>query len=446
MVDVEKTLLPQDIEAEQCVLGAVLHDVHALDVAGDLLTGQDFYRQAHRRIWEAMITLVEEGNPIETLSIKNTLEAKGCLKEVGGASYVASLLNTVPNAANVRYHARVVKSKALLRGLITACQEGIDTALGPPVVADELLDLVQRRLFDLADHHVQPSGAGTFAESLSQALTSAETIAKARGKPTGLATGFPDLDWLTGGLQPGQLVVIAGRPSTGKTSIALQIAERLAVEDRTPILFFSLESSPNELAFRCLLGRSRISRSSLRQGAENPTLWHRLGQTHQALVPAPIIWEDASALTIFGLKGKVRRHMTRQRPGLIVVDYLQLLQAGQKTGSRNEEVTLISRGLKNLAMETKVPVLVLSQLSRASDKDQRKPRLSDLRDSGAIEQDADIVAFLHRANKHKGLHPEPVELLLEKQRNGPIGQVNLLFWSEYARFNSEAKEGKSGKG
>ncbi len=437
-------LPPQNLEAEQCVLGAILLDNVAFAKAAEILTEDNFYRTAHRKIYQAMLELAERGEVVDQITLTDCLRTRGDLESVGGAAYLAELVQVVPTAANVRYHAKIVREKALVRGLIGTATEVVTRGYEGTSSAEELLEYAERSVFSLGQGRL----AGAFAEIkhvIRESLEIVEKLSQRKERITGVPTGYYELDDLLAGLQPSDLVVIAGRPSMGKTSLALGMAQHAAGHHGKVVAVFSLEMSKSQLVLRMLSSEARIDSHGLRTGRLQKEDWWRLAEATGRLEQAPIFIDDTGALTIQQMRGKARR-LKQENKGkldLIIVDYLQLMQGGDKE-SRQQEISDISRSLKGLAKELDVPIVALSQLSRAVES--RKPpipMLADLRESGAIEQDADVVMFIYREEvyepetEHKGI----ADILVSKHRNGPIGKRQLYFHEKYAKFeNLETRE------
>ncbi|MER3422939.1 MAG: replicative DNA helicase [Nitrospiraceae bacterium] len=429
-------LPPQNLEAEQSVLGAILLDNASMAKAMEILTEDDFYRTAHRKIYTAMLDLSEHGEVIDQITLTEHLKIKGELESVGGSAYLAELVQVVPTAANIKYHCRIVRDKALLRGLISTSTEVISRGYDGTASVDDLLDYAERSVFSLAQGKLGRSFS-RLKDIIKESLDLVDTLHK-RGKAvTGVPTGFHDLDELTAGLQPSDLVVIAGRPSMGKTSLALGIAQHAAIKHNQKVGIFSLEMSKEQLVLRMLSSEASVDSHRLRIGKLQKEDWWRLAEAAGRLEQAPIFIDDTGALTVQQMRGKARRLKAENGLDLLVVDYLQLMQGRSDAESRQQEISDISRSLKALAKELSVPVVALSQLSRAVES--RKPpipMLADLRESGAIEQDADVVVFIYRDevynpdSEEKGI----AQIMVKKHRNGPTGDVKLTFLDKFAKF------------
>ncbi|MGQ0810144.1 MAG: replicative DNA helicase [Nitrospiraceae bacterium] len=436
-------LPPQNVEAEQCVLGAVLLDNAAVAKAMELLTEEDFYRTAHRKVFRAMLELSDVGEVIDHLTLTERMKANGELEAVGGASYLAELVQVVPSAANIRYHCKIVRDKALLRNLISTSTDVITRGYEENTPVDDLLDFAERSVFSLAQGKLGRSFT-PLNQIIKESLDLVDRLSKRKERVTGVPTGFYDLDDLLAGLQASDLIVVAGRPSMGKTSLALSMALHAAIHAGTVVGIFSLEMSKPQLVLRMLSSEARVDSHALRTGKLQKEDWWRLAEAAGRLEQAPIYIDDSGALTVQQMRGKARRLKAERGLDLLIVDYLQLMQGRSDAESRQQEISDISRSLKGLAKELNVPVLALSQLSRAVES--RKPpipMLADLRESGAIEQDADVVIFIYREDVYdsnsekKGI----ADILVRKHRNGPIGDRQLFFHDRFAKFeNLENRE------
>jgi replicative DNA helicase len=431
-------LPPQNLEAEQCVLGAILLDNSSMAKAMEIVTEEDFYRTAHHKIYQAMLELSEHGEVIDQITLTEHLKATGQLEAVGGAAYLAELVQVVPTAANIRYHSKIVRDKALLRGLIMTSTEVITRGYDGTSSVDDLLDYAERMVFGLAQGKLGRSFT-PLHHIIKESLDLVDRLSKRKERVTGIPTGFEDLDELTAGLQPSDLIVIAGRPSMGKTSLALGMAQSAAVKHRQAVGVFSLEMSKPQLVLRMLSSQAHVDSHALRTGKLQKEDWWRLAEAAGHLEQAPIFIDDTGALTVQQMRGKARRLKAESGLDLLIVDYLQLMQGRSDAESRQQEISDISRSLKALAKELNIPVVALSQLSRAVES--RKPpipMLADLRESGAIEQDADVVMFIYRDEEYnpdsekKGI----AEILVKKHRNGPTGDVKLAFLNKYAKFEN----------
>ncbi len=434
-------LPPQNLEAEEYVLGAMMLSAHAIEAVSDILDGGDFYRESHGKIYRAALDLFQHGHPVDAITIADKLDELGELEEVGGKDRIREIATLVPATSNAGHHARIVREMATLRGL-TVVGEGIQR-LGweRPGETPELVDRAEQMVFDLAQHRIR----GSFEHIEVLVKESFEQITKmyeSGGEMTGTPTGFRDVDSMTSGLQPGNLIIIAGRPSMGKSAFALGIASNLALRHNIPVAVFTLEMSKVEVAQRLMCSEGRVELQRLRTGRLNNDDWPRLVKGCDALTKAPIYVDDTRLTTMLEIRGKARRLKAREpNLGLIMVDYLQLMSSGSNIENRVQEVSQISRSLKVLAGDLEVPVVALSQLSRGVEsRTDKRPLLSDLRDSGSIEQDADLVMFLYRDEYYNDQSEDQglAEVILAKHRNGPIGTEKLAFLKRFAKFSDLA--------
>ncbi|MBM4120389.1 MAG: replicative DNA helicase [Nitrospira sp.] len=434
-------LPPQSLEAEQSVLGAILLENGAMSKAMELLTEEDFYKTAHRKIYLAMLDLSEHGEAIDQITMTEHLKRKGALESVGGSAYLAELVQVVPTAANVKYHCKIVRDKALLRGLIGTATEVITRGYDNAGSVDELVDYAERSVFSLAQGKLGRSFT-ELKHAIMESLEFVNTLFQRSERITGVPTGFEELDDLTAGLQPSDLVVIAGRPSMGKTSLALGMAQYAALKSRKTVGVFSLEMSKAQLVLRMLSSEAHVDSHLLRIGKLTQKDWGDLSEAASRLESAKIFIDDTGAMTVQQMRGKARRLKAEHGLDLLIVDYLQLVQGKSDAESRQQEISDISRSLKALAKELNVPVLALSQLSRAVEaRTDKRPMLADLRESGAIEQDADVVMFIYRDEVY---HPDTedkgiAEILVSKHRNGPTGIRKLVFLEKFACFGDLSK-------
>jgi replicative DNA helicase len=432
------------------VLGGILLENEALNKALEVLRPEDFYREAHRRIFAALIELSDRGEPADLVTLTAALQQRGELEAVGGGAYLATLVDYVPTAANIVYYCRLVKEKALSRRLIQVATEIASRGYEGGDV-EENLDWAEKSIFDIAGMKSKPSYFST-REILKDTFKTIEKLFDRKELVTGVPTGFRDLDTMTAGLQPGDLLIVAGRPSMGKTAFCLNIVEYAALHAQTPVptLVFSLEMSKEQLVQRLLCSVSRVDASRLRTGHLGESDWPKLTNGAGLLSEAPVYIDDTPAISILELRAKARRLKAEKNLGLIVVDYLQLM-TGHNSESRQQEISEISRSLKALAKELSVPVVALSQLNRSlENRTDKRPIMADLRESGAIEQDADVIMFVYREavyceackSKEKTCdkgHEKDAEIVVGKQRNGPIGTVHLTFRGEYTRFENQAR-------
>lgn len=437
---------PQNIEAEESVLGAILLENEAINQVLEVLSEDDFYRDAHRLCFRAMVGLADRNQPVDAITLTDALRAAGSLEQVGGPAYIAELAIRVPTAANAAHYARIVREKAVLRSLVSAATEIVGAAFEGHSNVDEFLDEAEHKIFEISERRIRPS-FHTMQELTRDSLKLIERLYERRELVTGVPTGFDDLDRITAGLQPSDLIVIAGRPSMGKTALALNIACYAAcqAEPKVGVAFFSLEMSKEQLVLRLLCSEARVDSAKARAGYLGERDFPKLAQAAARLSEAPIYIDDSSDTSPIVLKAKCRR-LKREREsklGLVIVDYLQLMRSSRPGESREKEISEISRSLKALAKELKVPVVALSQLNRQVEtRPDRRPLLADLRESGAIEQDADVIAFVYRDEMyHKDSKAAgTAEVIVAKQRNGPTDTAVLTFLREYTRFENYTPE------
>jgi len=433
----ERTL-PHNLEAERSVLGAVLIRNDVLNHATELIDSIDFFREAHRLIFDKMIGLSERGQAIDLITLKDELGRSGQLDAVGGAAYIASLVDGVPRALNVEHYARIIKEKSTLRSLIHSANRILSTAYEGEQEADLQLDEAERAIFEIADDRLR-SGFVPLRDLAHQSFATIEKLQEHKGLVTGVPTGFDLLDEMTSGLQPSDLVIIAARPSMGKTSFVLNVAQHVGTKTDLTVGFFSLEMSKEQLFMRLLTAEARIDAHRLRSGYLSDKDYGRLSHALGALAESRIFIDDSAALGVLEMRAKARRLKAEHGLHLLVIDYIQLMQARGRFDNRQQELASISRALKQLAKELGVPVVALSQLSRAPDsRADHRPQLSDLRESGALEQDADVVLFIYREEMYEPKEEAEgiAELIVGKQRNGPTGTVRLAFIKEHTRFEN----------
>ncbi|MEO8511560.1 MAG: replicative DNA helicase [Chloroflexota bacterium] len=435
-------LAPQATEAEQSVLGSILVDRDAILRVADFLRPQDFYRQQHGDIFEAMLSLHGQREPIDLITLGDELARRDRLDQVGGAAYLASLMNTVPTAVHVEHYGRIVERKSVLRNLISAAGKIAAVGYEESNDAEIAIDRAESILFEISQHRTT-GGFESLATLLGQAYDRLEYLHEHRGQILGIPSGLSGLDLMLGGFQPSDLIILAARPSVGKTSLALNIAQHAAVREEKKVAVFSLEMSREQLALRLLSAESGINPRPLQTGFVDETDWSKIAQVMNEMHNAPLWIDDQPGLSVMELRTKARRLEAEQKGlDLVIVDYLQLMQAStpSRDGNRVQEVSEISRGLKELARELKVPVIALSQLSRGVEqRGSAEPRLSDLRESGSLEQDADIVLFLYReGDQNPEAEFEVVKAKVAKHRNGPIGEVSLNFRKANTRFYTMA--------
>jgi replicative DNA helicase len=434
---------PQALEAERAVLGAMLLESRAVAKAIEILDETAFYRPAHRQIFRALISLWDrKEDAIDAVAVADELHRQGSFDAVGGAAALAALLNSVATAANVEYHAQIVKEKAILRRLIEVSTEIAGQAYQGEDSPADLLDRAERAMFSIADTRIR-KGFVRVRELVNPTMKRIDELYKEKKSITGVGSGFADLDHLTSGFQNGDLIVLAGRPSMGKTSLVLNVAANVALRSGLGVGIFSLEMSMEQLLLRILCSEARIGAQRVRTGYVRDKEWPLLITAAGQLMEAPIYIDDTPAMSVLEMRAKARRLKSETNLGLIVVDYLQLMSGASRSESRQQEISEISRGLKALAKELKVPVVALSQLSRAVEaRSDHRPMLSDLRESGAIEQDADVVCFIYREEHYKRTDDNEGmgEIIVGKQRNGPVGVARVAFIAEYTRFENLARE------
>jgi len=444
-------LPPHSVEAEQSVLGGLMLEASALDKISDLMTADDFYRHEHRLIFGQIVRLSELSKPVDVITVAESLEIAGELDKVGGLPYLGSLAQNVPSAANIRRYGEIVRERSIMRKLAEVGSDIASSAYNPTGRdAAQLLDEAESKVFEIAEAGSKgKQGFIAMPPLLSQVVERIETL-YARDNPsdiTGTATGFTDLDRKTSGLQAGDLIIIAGRPSMGKTALAINIAENVAMDSKLPVAIFSMEMGATQLAMRMLGSVGKLDHQDLRTGRLQDDDWGRLTHALGKLNDAPIHIDESAALSSLDLRARSRRlHRQNNGLGLIVVDYLQLMSSnvGKASENRATEISEISRSLKALAKELQVPVIALSQLNRSLEqRPNKRPVMSDLRESGAIEQDADLILFIYRDEVYNSDSPDKgkAEIIIGKQRNGPIGKIELAFRGEYTRFDNLASGG-----
>jgi replicative DNA helicase len=436
--------MPESLAAEAAVLGSMIIDPQCISDVVEMIDTAAFYRMEHQIIFDALITLYEKnrGKGLDAVLLRDQLEKNSRLQEIGGVEYLAKIMESVPSSANVLYYTGIVKDKQLLRELIQAATEILEDAYSIPGETAEKLNEAEKRIFSVTDKNV----TGSAAALKDLVIRAYELIEKREGSHvTGLATGFHELDELTCGLQNGEMIIIAGRPSMGKTSLALNIAEHIGITEKIPVAIFSLEMGKQQLAERFLCGTSEIDAQLVRKGILNDQQFRELASASEILSEAPIYIDDTAALTPLGLCAKARRLKSQYNIRCVILDYLQLMHLGTaRIESRQQEITTISRYVKALARELNVPVVVLSQLNRSPEgREGHRPRMSDLRESGSIEQDADVVMLLHREDYYRrgesGFEADnTAEVIIAKQRNGPTGKIDLIFREKFTRFENKS--------
>ena len=442
---------PQNIEAEQAVLGAMMIDKEAISKATEILRENDFYRQDHRAVYQVIVDLFSKNQAVDMVTVTEALKREGKLEDVGGIQFITYLANAVPTAANITYHAKIVEEKSLLRQLISVSTQIAGSGYEGSEDVNTLLDNAERMILGVSERKISRDFA-PIKEVVMSAVDRIDELYNKKGGITGIATGFIDFDRLTSGLQASDLILIAARPSMGKTALVLNMAQNIAIREKKSVAFFSLEMSKEQLVQRMLCAEASIDSSRLRIGELEDNDWEKLIWAADSLSRAEIFIDDTPGITVMEMRAKARRLKVEHNLQLIVIDYLQLMQgSGKKSGeNRQQELSDISRSLKALARELNVPVIALSQLSRSVESRQvKRPMLSDLRESGSIEQDADIVALLYRDDyyqtaKELGEAPDPSlsELIIGKHRNGPTGKIDLLFRKSTSTFLNFIKDNK----
>lgn len=437
-LNIEK-LPPQNIEAEQSILGAIILDNEALPKAIEILGGdEDFYRDFHKRIYRAMLELFNRGEPVDIITLTDYLRKTNELESIGGIAYLSFLANSILTPANVRHHAKIVRGKALLRFLLSAASQITSKVYEDDLDADEMVDYAERVIFEIAEKRIKVSFAN-MKDVINDTFKTIEYLYEKKEAVTGIPSGFKDLDELTSGFQRGDLIIIGGRPGMGKTAFAMNIAQHVAINTTEPVAIFSLEMSKEQLGIRMLCSEGMVNSSNVKKGQISRDVWSKLTSAASRLGGAPIFIDDSSAITVLEIRAKARRlKLEHGGLGLVIVDYLQLMRSRGGFERREQEISDISRSLKALAKELKVPVIALSQLNRGVEqRPNKRPVLADLRESGAIEQDADVIIFLYREEIYNKTNPAikgKAEVILEKQRNGPTDKLNVTFLADSTRF------------
>ena len=434
-------LPPQNLEAEMGVLGSMLIEREAIGIAVEKLSPDCFYNDSHKKLFDHIITLYDENKPVDILTLTERLKNYNQLDNIGGASYVATLSSYVPTATNIEHYIEIVQGKYTLRRLINISSEIVSQCYEMPSEVDTILDVAERKIFEITQRKVDDNFT-SFRELIKDSIETVEKLYQNKKLITGISTGFKDLDQKTSGLQPSDLIVFAGRPSMGKTSLAVNIAERVALEDKMAVAIFSLEMSKPQLVLRMLCSHSRVNIHKVRTGFLGESDFPRLVAAAGRLAAAPIFIDDTPGISIMEIRAKARRLKAKYNIKLMILDYLQLMQSvSKRADNRQQEIAEISRALKSLARELNIPVVVISQLNRAVEARQdHRPQLSDLRESGAIEQDADVVLLLLRKEYYDPQDsPGMADIILAKQRNGPTGDMKLRFFSEFTRFEDYAE-------
>jgi replicative DNA helicase len=441
---------PQSLEAEQAALGAMLLERDAIARATELLSAEDFYREAHRTIFHGIMDLFGRNEPVDLITLGEWLRSREQLDAVGGTLYLTTMMSQTPTAAGIGHYANIIRARSLQRQLIKAADEIMTAAYQGDMDLDELVDQSEQKIFAISERNVS-SGFVRLQDLVKQQFYSIDETRESGVPGTGVSTGFSDMDAITAGLHPSDLVILAARPSMGKTAMALNIARNVALQERQPVAIFSIEMAKEQLALRLLTSEARVNQDAVRHALISDDDMTRLANAVERLWDCPIFIDDSPNATVLEMRGKARRLKAEHGLGLIVVDYLQLMHAPGNSDNRVQEIAQIARGLKGLARELKVPVIALSQLSRmVESRSPRRPQLSDLRESGAIEQDADLVMFLYRPAyygedelKRVGLDPATqanvTEAIIAKQRNGPVGTIKLVWMPEHGLFGDMAQ-------
>jgi replicative DNA helicase len=427
---------PHDVAAEQCALGGMLLSKDAISDVIEVIRAGDHYRPAHQIVHEAILDLYARGEPADAITVANELGRRGELPRIGGAPYLHTLIASVPTAANAGYYARIVRERAILRRLVEAGTRIVQMGYAGEADADDLVDRAQAEVYAVTDRRIAED-YHSLSEIMPGALDEIEAIGAHGGGLTGVPTGFADLDALTNGLHPGQMVVIAARPAVGKSALALDFARAATIRSGLPTVLFSLEMGRNEITMRLLAAEARVPMNLMRTGQLSDDDWARLARRMSEVVDAPLFIDDSPNMSMMEIRAKCRRLKQRHDLKMVIIDYLQLMSSPKRVESRQQEVSEMSRSLKLLAKELEVPVVALSQLNRGPEQRQdKKPMLSDLRESGSIEQDADVVILLHREDAYEKESPRAGEadLIVAKHRNGPTATVTVAFQGHYSRF------------
>lgn len=431
-----KKILPHSLEAEQSVIGSMIMDRDAIVMASEIIDSSDFYDQQKGILFDTMLELNNEGKPVDLVTLQDRLKEKDVPAQLSSLEFIRNIVSSVPTSANIKYYAQIVREKAVLRRLIKVAEEIANVCYLDKEKLDVILEKTEKQIFDIA----QNRGSKEFTdikEIVLRSINSIEAASKNKGSVTGIATGFYDLDYKTAGLQPSDLILIAARPSMGKTAFALNIAEYVALRSNITTAIFSLEMSQDQLVKRLISMNSRVDSQNIRTGNLSADEWASLMESARIIGNSNLVIDDTSAITVGELRSKCRKLKLEKNLGLVVIDYLQLMSGSKRSESRQQEISEISRALKSLAREVNVPIVALSQLSRAVEqRPDKRPMLSDLRESGAIEQDADVVMFIYRDEYYNMDTQEPgvSEIIIGKQRNGPTGTVKLAWQSQFTKF------------
>jgi replicative DNA helicase len=435
-----KLVPPQNVEAEQAVLGTILLQDKSLLKIIENLHAEDFYRDAHKSIYSAMVHLFENREPHDLITVSSLLSDQNKLDQIGGAAYLASLTDIIPFMGTLVHHATIIRQKSVLRRLIQTTSDVAARCYQEQDDIDSLVDEAEQTIFEIA-RSKKGAGFEPMSSIVPRAFERVEKLFERKEHVTGIATGYPDLDKMTAGFQPADLIVVAGRPSMGKTALAMNIAQHAAIVDKNPVAIFSLEMSMDQLALRMLCSIGRVDSQRIRTGRLQQRDWPNLTRATGMLSDAPIFIDDSAAMSVLEMRAKARRLKAEHNLGMVIVDYLQLMKGRSNIENRAQEISEISRSLKAMAKELEVPVVALSQLNRSLEsRTDKRPLLSDLRESGAIEQDADVIIFIYREEVYKTAPDNPnrgiAEIIVGKQRNGPIGKIKLTFLAEYTTFET----------
>lgn len=431
-----KKIPPHNVEAEQSVIGSMVMDQDAIVTVSEMLIREDFYQHQYGELYDAIVELYNDGKPVDLVTLQNKLKEKELPPELSSVEFIAAMLRAVPNSTNAKYYATIVKEKALMRRLIKITESIATECYLNKEPVDEILEKTEKQIFDI----VQNKTTGDFVsiqDVVIQTIESIEAASRSKGSVTGIPTGFYDLDYKTAGLQPSDLILIAARPSMGKTAFVLNVAEHVALKQGISTAIFSLEMSKDQLVKRILSMNSKVDSQAIRSGELQEDDWMKLVESAKLVGSSGLIIDDTPGISISELRSKCRKYKLEHNLGIVIIDYLQLMSGSKKSESRQQEISEISRSLKELAREISVPVIALSQLSRAVEqRPDKRPMLSDLRESGAIEQDADIVMFIYRDEyyNHDSEDVGVAEIIIGKQRNGPTGTVKLAYQSQYTKF------------
>ena len=439
--DALRKVPPQNLDAEESVLGGILLDTNALDRVIEVMGVEDFYRESHRKIFRAMLSLSDKREPIDLITLADSLRGRGELQDIGGATYLAELVDRVPSAANIANYARIVREKAVMRSLISVSNEISERCYGGQDDIETFLDDAERLIFDVSEQRIRPAFTKV-GDMIMDTVKTVEQLYERKELVTGVPTGFLDLDRITAGLQPSDLVIVGARPSMGKTSFVLNIAQHVALHHKVAVGVFSLEMAKDQLMLRMLCSEARVNLVNVRTGYLGERDFPRLVMAASRLAEAPIFIDDTPAQNVLEMRAKSRRLKREADVGLIIIDYLQLMRGLTAQENRNQELSEISRSLKALAKELNVPIVALSQLNRQVElRGDKKPVMSDIRESGSIEQDADVIMFIYRDEMYNAESQDAgtAEVIISKQRNGPTGMVRLAFRREYTRFDNLAE-------